>query len=289
VLCFLLASTTVAAGEWAKVRGEKLYSISGMALLAQKEDRIEFLVVHDSKSKGEPKLGLVMVQSGTGKYFPLTWPSEGEPPVDLESISSVPDQHGQFLALASNGRLFSLTVAEKEGEFIVAVRGDFQLPELPPDVNIEGISVQKLGSQPVIAWGHRGAGRQPGLLYWGVLDLDHLRVNDVSKATVSVPFPSPSDSNTRHIADLKIDSNGAVWISSTNDPGDDGPFVSAIYTIGALHVSKSEGTTFESNIALTRLWIFLKKVEAIEFVPGPQGAVAFGTDDENDGGWLYFQ
>ncbi len=289
VLCFLMTSTMVTAADWTKVHNDKLYSISGMALLAQKGQRIEFLVVHDNKKKGEPRLGLVIVQSGKVEYRPLTWPSDGESPVDLESISSVPGQHGQFLALASGGQLVSLTVEEKKEEFFVTVTGHFQLPDLPPDVNIEGVSVQQLGSQLVIAWGHRGAGLQPGILHWGVLDLDNLRVSDVSKVMVSVPFPSPSDSNTRHIADLKIDSSGVVWISSTHDPGDDGPFVSAVYTIGVLQINKTDGTKFESNIGMTRLWVFPKKVEAIEFVPGAQGAVAFGTDDENDGGWFYFQ
>jgi hypothetical protein len=264
-LAFLLASATVATAEWIKVHDGKPYGISGMALLAQQEDRTEFLVVHDNKKKDEPRLGLVITLPGKVEYHALAWPSVKNLPDNLESISSVPNQHGRFLALAGKGRLFSLAV---EGR-MVTLLADFELPELPPKVNIEGFSVQKLRDQLVVIWGHRGAGAQRGILYWGLLDLEKKQVLGVSKTEVSVPFPSPSDPHTRHIADLKIDSSGVVWISATNDPGDGGPFVSAVYTVGVLCVAKTKGIRFEPNVRLTPLWKFQNKVEAIEFIPGP--------------------
>ena len=80
-----------------------------------------------------------------------------------------------------------------------------------------------------------------------------------------------------------------MWASATHDPGDAGPFVSAVYTLGVLRSTPTLGIQFESNASLTRLWTFVKKIEAIEFVPGPQGGIVFATDDENDGGWLWFR
>jgi hypothetical protein len=65
--------------------------------------------------------------------------------------------------------------------------------------------------------------------------------------------------------------------------------VSAVYTLGVLHATPGGAVRFEPNRDLTRLWVFPRKVEALELTPGPSGAVAFGSDDEDAGGWFLFQ
>jgi hypothetical protein len=284
LLALFAANARVTAADWTQVRPGILYAVSGMALLQQQGDRTEFLVVHDNKWIDEPRLGVVTAVDGKVTYRALAWPKGANYPVDLESISAVPEQTGQFLALTSGGRLFWLGVANGK----VVVRATFMLPELPREANLEGFSAQRLGDRLVAVWGHRGAGVQPGILFWGLLDLENKQITAVSKTNLTVPFPSPSDRNTRHISDLKLDVDGVVWGAAANDPGDDGPFVSAIYTLGVLRVLQPQTLQFEPDTHLTRLWTFQKKVEALELVPGPQGAIAFGTDDENNGGWLYF-
>jgi hypothetical protein len=284
-LVLLASHARVNAAAWSQVGAGKLSAISGMALLQQKEDQTEFLVVHDNKWINEPRLGVVTASGGKVEYRPLAWPNGENTPVDLESISAVPEQPGQFLALTSGGRLLWLSVTTGQ----VAVLADFMLPELPIEANIEGFSAQQFGDLLVAVWGHRGAGAQPGILFWGLLDLPKKQITAVSQFNLTVPFPSPSDRNTRHITDLKLDFDGVVWGTAASDPGDAGPFVSAIYTLGVLHVLQPQGIEFEPDTHLTRLWTFQKKVEAVELVPGPQGAIAFGTDDENNGGWLYFK
>jgi hypothetical protein len=285
VLVFLAANSRLFAAEWMQVHPGKLYNLSGLAVLAQHDDRTEFVVVHDNKKPDEPRLGLVTAAGGQVKYRALTWPSSENFPADLESISTVPDRPGQLLALCSDGRLFLLSVA---GE-TVSIVSTATIPDLPPDVNIEGFSIQKMGDQLLAVWGHRGAGPEHGVLFWAVLDRELKRVTSVSKIEIEVPFPSASDATTRHISDLKLDPSGVLWGAATSDPGDDGPFLSAIYVLGVFQAGPSAEFQFDRNEHLTRLWTFPRKIEAMDFVPGSRGAIALATDDENDGGWLYYQ
>ena len=288
VLLLLSIDSVLSAPVWSEVPGGKLYGISGMVLLA-KESPTEFLVVHDNWDDAEPRLGIVTPGSNPVRYRPLKW-TTANPPDDLEAISSVPGKEGQFLALSSNGWLYPLTVSKAN----VAPQTGFQLSKLPPKLDVEGLSVQKLAGQLVIAWGHRGAGTILGQLYYGLLDLEKEKVTWFDKAEIKVDFPSPNDPHTRHIADLKIDENGIVWATATNDPDpnaqgqDKGPFVSAVYILGVLRASK-ESVQFEVSTQRAPLWIFDRKVEALELVPGRDGGIAFGAEDEDLGGWIYYK
>lgn len=273
------------ASEWCEVRRGIQYGISGLSLLSDRHGQTELVVVHDNKEPNQPRLGLLGLFPEGIRYRLLEWPASAKTAVDLESITSIPGKPGQFLAASSRGQVFMLKVSETE----VAVQGDFQLPDLTADANVEGLSVQWLNGRMVAIWGHRGSGTSPGILWWGDLDIPELRVSNISKAPVSVPFPPPNDPNTRHISDLKLDANGVIWVSATNDPGDSGPFVSAVYTLGTLNISDSKAILYQPNPSPTRLWVFPRKVEAIELVPGPSGSIVFGSDDEIDGGWVLYR
>lgn len=301
-------ASTLPAPDWVDVKDgiicdsqPKLCGISGMALLAQKNTGTEFLVVHDRWAKKEDPVGIVTIGSKGSKsvdYRRLKLVTKGEVPTDLEAITSVPGQDRQFLALTSKGRVFRLAVEDEKA----IVKDEFLLPQLQGQPEIEGLSVQQLGGQMVIVWGYRGAGAQPGLFYYALLD-HQTRPDDksVKNCKITVPFPSPTDSHTRHIADLKVDANGLVWASATRDPGltlvngkyeDIGPFRSAVYILGMLRVSNTSGkweVDFNLYANLTRLWVFERKIEAIELVPGPDGGIAFGAEDEDKGGALYFR
>jgi hypothetical protein len=79
-----------------------------------------------------------------------------------------------------------------------------------------------------------------------------------------------------------------LWAAAARDPGDAGPFVSAVYTLGVLRVSGAGAVRFDRAASLTRLWVLPKKVEALDLVPGPGGGVALGTDDEDAGSSFRF-
>lgn len=82
--------------------------------------------------------------------------------------------------------------------------------------------------------------------------------------------------------------SGAIFITSASDPGNDGPFASAVYFAGTFNINNSQKITFAPSRAMTRLFTFdYHKVEGFEFVPGADGGIAFGTDDENLGAAIY--
>jgi len=223
-------------------------------------------------------------------YRPLDWPKQGAPPDDLEAVTSVPGAEGLFLAVNSKGRVYPLTFAGER----VSLKPGFTLPEFLTGEEVEGLSVQRLKGRLVIAWGYRGAGRRSGILDYGLLDLEKLLgdgpkrpeeiVTGRARAAVEVQYPWPEDSNTRHIADLKIDESGNVWAAAAYDPNDTvGPFVSAVYRLGRLDASRTP-VRFERDEDLPLVRTFRRKIEGLELLPG--GVFIFGAEDEMRGGWL---
>jgi hypothetical protein len=261
-----------------RIEAGQPYAISGIAFVRHVGADSEFLVAHDNRGPGENRLALVTLGSRV-TYAPVPWPSGGPLPGDLESLSSLPGSPGRYVTATSDG---TVSLLELIGDTIV-IRGSFTLPGRPPLPNFEGLSVQRVNGRLIIAWGQRGAGSQPGVLFWGTFDPDRLVVTGVSSTAITVPFPSPQSPYTRHIADIKIDSAGAVLISSTNDPGDDGPFQSALYMAGRFRVSGAV-VEFEPRVPLVSEGTFPgHKVEAIELMDDER-QVVLGTDDERQGG-----
>ncbi|HWS85394.1 MAG TPA: hypothetical protein VN282_00245 [Pyrinomonadaceae bacterium] len=272
--------------------------VSGVALLEPPAGGVvKLLVVHDVKpDSGEDghHLGVVTLDpksAGGVNYRPLDWPDGSEQPNDLEAVTSVPGRPKLFLAVTSGGRAFPLTVS---GESVT--RGQsFTLPDLQKQGQIEGLSVQRLkGGQTVIAWGYRGAGELKGLLYYGLLDLEKMTGGGTKRpeeivtgwgwTTVAVQYPPPQDSHTRHISDLKIDEEGQVWAAAAHDPNDTvGPFVSAVYKLGALDASQTP-VRFRQYEDYPLVRTFKRKIEGLELLPG--GVFIFGSEDELRGGWL---
>ena len=290
-MVFSLASLVAAAPsfggptrEWTKVGEGILGGISGCALATHAADRTEFLAVHDNKKAGEPRLAWITVTGAKTEAKELAWPAGKEEPVDLESVSAVPGKAGEFVALASAGRLFHVAVANGS----VTLLGDpidMPRPERPEKPNYEGFTLQVLGGSLVAVWADRGDGAAPATLFWGPFDLSTGATLE-DHATVSVPFPPAA--TTRDVSDLFLDTCGVLWGAAASDPGDDGPFESAVYVLGTLRKTEKKGFRFQPNPALTRVRSFARKVEALALVHGAEGGTAFGSDDENLGGAFLF-
>ena len=274
---------------WQKVGGPP-QNVSGMAFVGTNSSSgagpVEFLVVHDNKRPDEPHVSSVFFSYATGvSYRRLAWPENVAPPVDLESICPLPETPGSFLALTSAGRLLHLRYHGRgAGAEALEVLHESILPGLEQHPNLEGIAVQTFGGKTVAVWAERGDGDKPATLYWGAYDAVADTVTPQGRATVSVPYPSGR--NTRHVTDLRLDGGGVVWGTAASDPGDEGPFESAVYALGSIHL-EGDRIVFQPDRAPTRLWTARRKIEAIEFVPGRDGRVYFGSDDESAGGWLY--
>ena len=162
----------------------------------------------------------------------------------------------------------------------VEVLKTFTLPESPGGNTYEGVALTTApGGGLTLAWSYRGDGPKPGVLNWQRFSVESGPTGPVQSAEIRVPYPT---ANVRHLADLRIDSAGIVYVVGAADPGDDGPFSSALYAVGTL---SEKG--FVPNPDPTPLRRFPHhKVEAFEMLPGADGGFVFGTDDENLGTWL---
>jgi len=285
-LTLLLVTQLAKAQVWLPIRGGINFGISGMALLQHQENSLTFLVVHDNKKAEEVRLATVTINNQPQpQYSPWKWSTNEELPIDLESLTTVPGQQElTFIALASSGKAyhFKVNTATKQ----VSLLKIFDLPATNKNSNFEGFSVQAIDGNLLAVWGHRGADQDPGVIYWGLLDLNRYEITQQGSHQLRVPWPV---SSVRHISDLRVDQAGVLYISAATDPGDDGPFTSAVYIAGVFSVEGKQ-IAFRQNPNLVTLYhLENHKVEAIELVPGAGGGIFLGTDDENRGSSIFIR
>jgi hypothetical protein len=282
IIGILAIPQQVQAYDWRPVRGGILYGISGMALVQEQDNSLDFLIVHDNKKKDEDRLAIISIKGKKQpKYSPVKWQDNTELPIDLESLTSIPDKKS-FIALSSAGKAYEIKLDASKNN--ISVIQKFDLPKIPQGSNFEAFALQNIDSKLVAIWAHRGEAEQSAIIYWGVLDLDKSQITQVDSANLSVPFPS---GNVRHISDLKIDTTGIIFISSASDSGNDGPFQSAVYVIGSVEFRNNK-LALQQNTQLVPLYRSnYHKIEGLELVPGAEGGVILGTDDENLGSYVY--
>lgn len=274
----LLVPVSGASG-WRPVAAGKTKGISGLATLPTSGAGRSFLAVHDNKKAEQVRVSVITLGNPV-QLEPLVW-SGGDLPVDLEGVAGVPGVPGEYVAITSKGAAFHLRYeAEKKG---VTLLKQFALPNGSDKTEFEGFDLHRFGDTLLCVWADRGDTKTPGMIYWATLDLKTFAFGNRFSTPVSVPFPT---SETRPISDLRIDEGGTVFITSSRDPGDEGPFQSALYAVGNFHKSDDD-VDFTPNPTLIRLRVFADhKIEALELVPGPTGGIVFGSDDEDYGGWL---
>ena len=282
---FVVAGRTANAqtNQWRPVSGSRHDNISGMALIEHAGEKTSFVVINDNKKKEQNHAAILSVEGrGAPKYQPLKWLGE-DVGTDFEAISAVPESRDNFMALTAAGRVFHIEINRTDNS--VTVLKSFDVPQIPAGSDFEGFALQEINGVLLAIWADRGLDAKPAQLFWAKFDLQTYTFTEVNSAFLKVPYPI---GNTRHISDLKVDQTGAVFISSAADPGNDGPFSSAVYFAGIFNVCSPQHINFNQSPALTRLFIFAyHKVEAIEFVAGAGGGMAFGTDDENLGAAIY--
>ena len=281
--------------EWRPVGGGILRGISGMALVAQHRSgattstRTTYLVVHDNKKPEEGRLALVTVQGDEPpQYRALPWPGDN-PPVDLEALTSVPGQVGSFMAVTSAGTVYHFRLDATHTT--VALVKVLDLPNVARGSNFEGFALQSIGGVLLAVWADRGADERPSILYWSRLDLSTYKFSQVGSLPLRAPWPLSTQAaptaEVRHVSDLKVDSTGALFVSSASDPGDDGPFQSALYLAGVFSINRDQITVRLSPNPLLLGRFSYHKIEAVDLVPGSNGGIVFATDDENMGSSIY--
>lgn len=259
---------------WTSIGMQPAIAISGLARIDEGH-RLELLVVHDNRLPGEVRLSRLRVEDAS--HRPVAWPGD-ELPIDLEAVTPVPGRPGLFLTITSGGDAALVQLTGGGADLL----GAFTLPDRPPRPQFEGLSVQRLGDVLVAAWGDRGAGTQSGRIYWGVFDLESPGMTVAGTVEMRAPYPPPEDATTRHISDLRIARDGRLWLSSASDPGDRGPFESAVYEAGRFRV-EGEAIRFDPSPSPTPLHTYRRKIEAIELT-ADESQFVLGTDDEASGG-----
>ena len=286
---FITLAAPSFAQTWAEVydgRSEPdgiLHGISGMVVLDDASDyladRFELLVVHDNKQDDSGRFSVVRWDGGAIATEPVAWASDLPLPLDLEGLSPIPGED-RLIALESDGEFYRVAFDRAAMAVTVSDRG--VVPALPEGSNLESIALAEVEGQTLIVWAHRGEADDPGVLYWGTIDLDSLAITPIGSQPITVPAPI---GNVRHISDLTVTSTGQVFIASATDNGNDGPFESIAYEIGFFGLDDTEMLAFTSYpefIELGRGDGY--KVEAIVRDPlRANPAILLGTDDENFG------
>ncbi|WP_353929674.1 hypothetical protein WJM97_15340 [Okeanomitos corallinicola TIOX110] len=286
VLCLgeLLISAPVLAQTWIPVRGGISYGISGISLIDKQLDKLDFLIVHDNKTSNQARLAIISSQGkNQPEYLPLSWPDNIKLPIDLEALTVIPEtNNSEFVALSSDGIAYHLKLVFKNKT--ISLIQEFELPKTNKNNNFESFSLQKIDNQLIAMWGHRGNGKETARIYWGNFDLNKYQINNIQSTNFNVPYP---DGNVRHISDLKIDNAGIVYITATNDNGNDGPFQSAVYVAGYLGVHDNK-IQWRQNQQLFPIYRDnYHKIEGLEIIPGVEGGIIVGSDDENMGAAIY--
>lgn len=277
------------AQPWRPVRSGILFGISGAASVTQPIEGIScpssscFLVVHDNKKQDQGRFALIAVEGKDGpQYFPLNWPNNKELPDDLEAVTAVPGTgEPSFMASTSEGNVYHIKLSSDRD---LSILKQFDLPRLPQKTNVEGFALQEVDGALLAIWGHRGEDKDPGTIYWGLLDPNTYEIAQQDSMKLTVPWPV---GQVRHISDLKVNPDGVLYITSATDPGNDGPFQSAVYRAGEFEVGDN-GVQFRKNSSRVPLFrLEGHKVEALELIPGTSNGIFLGSDDENRGGSIY--
>lgn len=285
--CLLFASPAIYAQQqqWRPVSGQRQMNISGLALVEWDERGASFIIVHDNKKPEQPHAALVRAEADKApQYVALEWrqgKAIGEPPVDLEAITTVPEQSNNFMAFDTRGNVYQLRLdaARKEVEVLKV----FRVPVVTAGSDFEGFALQRINNKLLAVWADRGLDAKPATLFWSVLDLRSYTFGETNSIAITVPT---MEKNVRHISDVKVDLSGATFITSASDPGNDGPFDSAFFLAGAFHVCEGKIIFIPCASPLRLLHFEYHKVEGFDFIPGKKGGIAFGTDDENLGSAL---
>tara|TARA_B110000014_G_scaffold66888_1_gene45721 strand:- start:217 stop:1110 length:894 start_codon:yes stop_codon:yes gene_type:complete len=263
--------------RWQFVSGKREIAISG---ISPTSDTNKYLVVHDNKKKGQLRVGLINLAADS-LYEGLKWPGETLP-IDLEALSNIPGLQNEYIAMGSWGFCYWIKL-DLQSNTLDIIK-EFRIPDSGPPLNLESFLIIRKNNNTYATWAHRGSDNEESILFWGSISLfdDNINISVEDSVFINLPWPIKSK---RHMSDMDIDDNNAIWTSATSDPGDDGPYQSAIYKIGNFEISK-EKLYFNISDTFPKKFVFNNnKVEALT-INGNK--IIFATDDENLGAAINF-
>lgn len=288
LLIFLLLLTQPAAAQ----SGPTEYS--GMARFGEQA----LLVVSDAKADSPAsRVGVLTVAGGRPFMQAVTvddW--QGDAPNDLEACCPVPGTSDEFFLAESGwwkgryGRVFRLRLSHDPARgWVGTVLSRFRPFPAPADGStdsaeqVEGLAAFPTDAGPVIVLGARGGKGQPSRLVWGRQAGTEFQKLGEQEFSLEELVPG-----ARSCADLQLVSKPEGWQVLTvaaTDPGDLGPFRSAVVLVGML---RSRGSSVWLVTGGTPVLAELDGLKVEALAPTPKGiegsTFCIGTDDEVYGG-----
>ena len=258
--------------RWQHISNKRELSISGISPTTEKE---KYLVVHDNKKKGQLRIGLIDL-SADSLYAGLSWPTENLP-IDLETLSDIPGLDNEYIAMGSWGFCYWIKLDLQSNK--IDLIKEFRIPDSGPPLNLESFLILRKNKKIYAAWAHRGSDSEEAILFWGSISLfdEDITISLEDSVLINVPLPLVAK---RHMSDMDIDDNNILWASATSDPGDNGPYETAIYKLGSFSF-KNDNINFNVAESFPKQFVFANnKVEALTII---NNKIVFATDDENLG------
>ncbi|MFE9258255.1 hypothetical protein [Streptomyces sp. NPDC006879] len=272
---------------------------SGIAWLAStgnaEQPQETFLVCHDTRDNDAerdlPRLSIVRTPVNTDgiivKELDVKFPSV---PNDLESIARVPHRN-EALLVESNADGTdpdpTIYLARWDEDLNVKIAGSVPWPATPePLVNVEATGVATVRGRDYFVYAERAQGSDTTRI-----NMTHLTITEdggirFGRKWTSVSFTAPNPPGARPASGLDIDNKGNLYISSAYDPGDLGPFDSAVYHAATVRTGGPLGARLQPvdpPLELARSSGL--KVEGVGLVDGAL-PIFISDDDEDYGGLL---
>ena len=206
--------------NWSQIHNTREYSISGLAPFND-----GYIVVHDNKKKNQARVSYIDKKLKISK---LVWP-EALLPYDLEAAEKLPNYKNRFILMESTGKCYEVYIDPID--FRIDVLNTFTLPGLKWNMNLEGFTIYDSSQGLVFIYGDRGSDFRKSTLITVFFNYKKKTFHGLKKYIFDLNEPKK---DKRNIADLSINQNGDIWTSATSDPGDDGPFSTALYDIGKI-------------------------------------------------------
>jgi len=154
-------------------------------------------------------------------------------PNDLESIAAVPDRN-EALLVESNADGDdpdpSIYLARWDDDFDVEIAGSVPWPKTPERlVNVEATAVTTVDGSDYFIYAERAEGSDTTRINMTTVSIGGSGEVEFGDGWTSASFTALKPPGARPASGLDIDAKGNLYISAAYDPGDLGPFDSAVY------------------------------------------------------------
>jgi hypothetical protein len=273
---------------------------SGIAFLEQEifPQQEAFLVVHDAKfdteERDQPRVSLVKTPTSLDgiQVVPQTSLKFDLIPNDLESVAIVPGRKGALLAESG-------VSSDPDQAMIYYITWDAELTfrvesanKWPTDVtNVEATAVASIGDKLWFLYAERADGLKTTQIRGTELNIGNHGTLQFGDKWTSERFTPPvpeEPADARPASALNIDTDGTIYVASAFDPGDLGPFKSAVWDAGTVAVDSADDLVL--NLTDKPVAVAISdglKIEAIALNADKSVRPIFiGMDDEDYGGAL---